>query len=87
MLRIVKKHTNSKPVIMKYLGSAICNSYYFSSQKLHIFQKFEEERKIREEKQRKAEEMKNKIQDELLKIKVGNKFLQIRQKYAKIKVI
>ena len=57
---------------MKYLGSAICNSYYFSSQKLHIFQKFEEERKIREEKQRKAEEMKNKIQEELLKIKVGN---------------
>ena len=51
------------------------------------FQKFEEERKIREEKQRKAEEMKNKIQEELLKIKVGNKFLQIRQKYAKIKVI
>ena len=76
MLRIVKKHTNSKPVIMKYLGSAICNSYYFSSQKLHIFQKFEEERKIREEKQRKAEEMKNKIQEELLKIKVRNKFFK-----------
>ena len=68
---------------MKYLGSVICNSYYFSSQKLHIFQKFEEERKVREEKQRKAEEMKNKIQEELLKIKVGNKFLQKKAKISK----